>query len=328
MDSVLTTFFIGLVLALYTLLIFTRQTYIWIALALLFVVASAFLRWSVEVEGVRDFAPYFKSYMTVRYGTIPQELWFEPYRLILLQTVLLYETPDILGQITAVYYIHFAIVTAFFLWLAYQKEVSFEAKLVLFLAFYPTIAFVWLRAGMGYVAACFLMSVFAYGRWRGLQFMLPLFHASTFPILLVNKVKNLKTIQRTGIVLVAAAAVFLAVGTSYADYITYKVERYSDTSDSRSSVNLLLFHIANIFVFLYLAAINKKFRTNFSVLVLMAIYMGVYFVNPVMGLRMFPFVLIATIVERISFTRFKFLTLVVCAGYVPIYLARFDQVFL
>ncbi|MEP2735215.1 MAG: hypothetical protein ABJP34_02870 [Erythrobacter sp.] len=328
MDSVYSIILMTLVLVSYTILLFTKKNAFWLIWAGLFVLVSILLRNEIDVTQIRDFSAYFDSFLKVKHSTIPTQLLFEPYRLIAFQVVLLFGDFGSLSQITAFYYFHFLVVTAFFLWLAFQEEVTFEVKLILFLAFYPAMAFVWIRAGMGYVATCYLLYAFASGKFRALQFAVPLFHASTIPILLVSKIKDLKLLHKTAILIVAMVAVYFIFESSYAQYLGDKVERYSDTSERRTSLNLILFQIANVLLFIYLAIINPQFRTNFVVLLLMGICVLIYFVNPVMGLRMFPFVLIASIVQRIEFPRFKLLSLIISAGYVPIYYFRFDQIFI
>lgn len=318
--------FAGLVLLTYTSLVIVRKHDAWMVWAIAFVGASFCLRHSIDVSAVRDFAPYYNSLLKVKYGEVPTELYFEPYRMVIFQIIILVGGLSDQTQIAAVYYIHFFIVTAFFLWLSRRPNITFELKLILFLGFYATISFVWLRAGMGYIASCFLMIKFAEGKWRGIKFALPLFHASTIPLVLARTIENYRLHFKVIIILVAAAGAFVLLETGYAQYLTYKIERYAETSAKRDSFNLLLFNLANIAVFFYFAATSRRFRTNFIVLVLMATTLLVYFVSPIMGVRMFPFVLIAAIIQGIPFRRFKALSVVICLGYVPIYFARFDQI--
>jgi hypothetical protein len=77
---------------------------------------------------------------------------------------------------------------------------------------------------------------------------------------------------------------------------------------------------------LYLSAINARFRNNFAILGMMGAYMLMFYFNPVVGLRVFPFVLIACVAERMQFTQYKLVSLLLIGGYVPVYLARFNQI--
>lgn len=318
----------GLLAVAYILLAVQRKNGIWLLWAVVFAVTAVIIRYSIQVDSVRDFRPYFDSFLQVKYGAISVTSVFEPYRLILFKAVLLFGKFDDLAQIGVVYYFHFLVVTGFFLWLAAYREVTFESKLILFLAFYPTMAFVWIRSGMVYVAACYMFLSITNRKWRPLQFLLPLIHVSVIPLLLVIKIKDLNPARKALIILVALAAGYFVLESSYAQYIITKLDRYSETSGNRDSIELLLFHVANILAFIYLAVINSKFRKNFAVLLLMATYLAMYAVNPVVGLRMFPLVLIASIVQRIAFPRYQVLTLLVSAAYIPVYLARFGQVVL
>jgi len=54
--------------------------------------------------------------------------------------------------------------------------------------------------------------------------------------------------------------------------------------------------------------------------------MLMFYFNPVVGLRVFPFVLIACVAERMQFTQYKLVSLLLIGGYVPVYLARFNQI--
>lgn len=329
MDSLTVQILALAIVFLYGILILLKKKgKFWFFCALLFVVVSVYLRAIIDVEMIRDFRPYFHSFLQVKYDSIPQALLFEPYRLIVFKLVIPFSQFNDLSQMKAIYWIHFVIVTAFFIWLAYLKQITFEIKLILFLAFYPVMAFVWLRAGMAYVASGYLLFTIVDGKKRALHFLPSLIHASSIPFLLAVKIREMSKYKKAVILSVAAVVGFFTLDSSYAQYLFYKFDRYSDSGGQRTSINLLLFNAANIFLLLYLAAISPVFRKNFTVLVLIGSYLMLYYVNPVMGLRVFPFVLIASIVQRIAFRRYQKLTFLVCVGYLPIYFARFDQIFL
>lgn len=318
-----------LLLALvFILLVILKKNGARVLLAALFLLFSAALRLSIEVDAVRDFYPYYDSFLAVRHGYVSPDLLIEPYRLVLYRSVLLLGDIDSLSQITAIYYLHFTVVTLLFLWIASLRDVSFEAKLLLFLAFYPAIAFVWIRAGMAYMAACYLLYTFTQGRGRLLHLVLPVFHVSTIPILAVIWIKGLRPLQKGIIIAAIVALALLALETNYANYVLLKWNAYTDSADERTSTNLLLLHLFNIAIFVYFAVINVEFRKNFAILVLMAMYLVFYWFNPVMGLRVFPFVPIACIVQRIYFHGYKGLTLGLILALCPVYLYRFDQIML
>lgn len=215
----------------YSLLVFWKRSNMLVLLSMAFVVASVLLRLEVDSRTLKDFAPYFSSFQIVKYDYIPVELWIEPYRLLLFQFVVLFGDFSDIRQITAIYYLHFAIVTVFFLWLAWLKDVTFEIKLVLFLAFYPTIAFVWLRSGMAYVMAGYLLYTFSRGRLQALHYILPAFHASSLAILVAKKTQDLKLVYRLAALLVLSALIYAVLETAYGRYILFKLEHYSDTID-------------------------------------------------------------------------------------------------
>lgn len=314
--------------AIYTLLLVQRKNNLSLLTAFAFVAISMAIRLSVDVSAVRDFRPYFESFQDVKYGLPAPELAGEPYRYLLFRGALLFgDLPDRV-QIDGIYYFHFLVVTAFFLWIAYLRDVGFEVKLILFLAFYPVFAYVWIRAGMAYVLAGVLFYTITTGKWRILHYTLPMFHSSSLAFLLVMKVKEARMQWKLAILLAAGLLIYAANESNYVRYLIYKLERYDETSDARSSSALLLFHLVNIGTFLYLAAINARFRNNFAILGTMGAYMLMYHFNPVVGLRVFPFVLIACVAERIQFTRYKLVSLVLICGYMPVYLARFDQILL
>jgi hypothetical protein len=328
MDSLGIRLLEGLLVVTFILLTIQKRNGMWLFSAAVFTLTAALIKYSIDIRDVKDFAPYFASFRAVKDGTVPTELLIEPYRLALFKVVIFFGNTDDLTQIGLIYYFQFLVVTGFFLWLAYLKEVTFELKLVLFLAFFPTMAFVWIRSGMVYVASCVLFLTVTSGRLRVLQFLLPLIHTSVLPLLVAMKIKDFSPMRKGLIILVSVVAGFFILESSYFQYIIHKLDRYSETSDRRTSIDLLLFHAANILTFIYLALINSKFRKNFVVLVLMGAYILLYFVNPIAGIRVFPLVLIAGIVQRISFPRYQHLTLWVCAAYVPVYFARFDQIFI
>jgi hypothetical protein len=312
----------------YAALVLCKRNAAWFIFAFVFLLISVLLRMEIEIDSLKDFAAYYRSFQEVKYEGAPIEFLVEPYRLALFKTVLYFFNLDDFSQITFIYQLHFFIVTAFFMWLAWLRDVSFEAKLILFLAFYPPIAFVWLRAGMAYVAAGYLFYTITKGKARLLHFLVPAVHASSLLFLGAIKTRDFKLWQKVLVVVVIALSMNFIIESPLFRYIIAKLERYSDTADQRTSSGLLFFHIANILLFVYLALINANFRKNFVILTLMVGYLAMYYINPVTGLRVFPFVLIAVVTERITFPRFQMLSLLVAGGYVPIYLARFDQIFL
>jgi hypothetical protein len=328
MDSLGIRMLEALLAVTFILLTIQKKNGMWLFSAVVFTLTAAFIKHSIDIRDVKDFAPYFASFRAVKNGTVPTELLVEPYRLALFKVVEFFGNTDDLSQIGLIYYFHFLVVTGFFVWLAYLKEVTFELKLVLFLAFFPTMAFVWIRSGMVYVASCVLFLNVTSRRFRVLHFLLPLIHASVTPLVVAMKIKDFSPMRKGLIILASVVAGFFILESSYVQYIIHKLDRYSETSDRRTSIDLLLFHAANILTFIYLALINSKFRKNFVVLVLMGTYILLYFVNPIVGIRVFPLVLIAGIVQRISFPRYQHLTLWVCAAYLPVYFARFDQIFI
>jgi hypothetical protein len=153
-----------------------------------------------------------------------------------------------------------------------------------------------------------------------------MFHSSSLAFLLMMKLKQAHLQWKLAILLAVAVVLYVAVESDYVRYLIYKLERYDETSDARSSNALFVFHFINIATFLYLSAINARFRNNFAILGMMGAYMLMFYFNPVVGLRVFPFVLIACVVERMQFTQYKLVSLLLIGGYVPVYLARFNQI--
>jgi hypothetical protein len=153
-----------------------------------------------------------------------------------------------------------------------------------------------------------------------------MFHSSSLAFLLMMKLKQAHLQWKLAILLAVAVVLYVALESDYVRYLIYKLERYDETSDARSSNALFVFHFINIATFLYLSAINARFRNNFAILGMMGAYMLMFYFNPVVGLRVFPFVLIACVAERMQFTQYKLVSLLLIGGYVPVYLARFNQI--
>lgn len=328
MDDQYSLVWFGFLAATFVALTVHKRNSAWGVLAAVFIVLSVQIRLSIPVDAVRDFAPYFDSFQEVKFGSVPRELLFEPYRLVLFKSILVFDGLDSLEQIRLTYYLHFVVVTGSFLWLAYLKDVSAQVKLILFLAFYPVMAFVWIQAGAAYVAACVLFLVIANrSKFSLLHYVLPLMHASMAPLLVVMKVKDFRPFGKAVAIGALVVVGYLALQSSYAQHIVGTLDYYAQTADRRTSDSLLMFHSANILAFLALAAISVEFRKNFPILVLMGIYMVAYLVNPVIGARLFPLVLIACIVQRIEIPRRVPLTLLLALMYTPVYFARFDQIF-
>lgn len=317
----------GLLALAFVLMATHKRTDAWWLLAFLFTILASSVRLSISMDSVRDFEPYFRSFRQLKYGTVPQELLFEPYRLGLWKSILLLDGLDSNAQIAIAYFFHFAVVTAFFIWLAYLKGVGFEAKIILFLAFYPPMAFVWIKAGMAYVVACFLFIVISNrSKLRVLHFAPILFHASLAVFVAVMKSKDLRPVLRVIVLVAGAAAAYLLLESSYAQYVGGKLDHYAATADERTSNLLLLFQVANVLTFAALALLSEAFRRNLALWALMAICMGMYLVNPVVGVRLFPLVLIACLVQGISFPRYRHLTFWIAVAYTPVYFFRFDEI--
>lgn len=312
----------------YVLIVVWKRNNFAILLSTAFVFSSIFLRLNVDPQSLKDFTPYFSSFQLVKYDAVPIHLWIEPYRLLLFRSVILFGDFNDISQIKAIYYLHFAIVTLFFLWLAWLRDVAIEIKLVLFLAFYPTIAFVWLRSGMAIVVAGYLLYTFQRGRLQALHYILPMFHITTLVLLTAKKTQDMRVFSKAVVLIVTSLLFYTVFETAYGQYILNKLERYSETSDRRTSLSLLMFHAANFLTTSYLMLISTRFRRSYLIRILSGFYMLSYFLNPVIALRIFPFVLIAAIAERGSHSRYQLFSSAIACVYFVVYFARFDQIFL
>lgn len=326
MDSLMMQLMYGLLAALYVLLLKHKRNEVWGFFAVVFVGVAITIRRYIRVDAVHDFAPYYASFRQVKSGVFPADLLIEPYRVVLFKFFLLFDGLSDMSAMRLIYYFHFAAVTAFFVWLARNEKVSSEAALILFLAFYPTMAFVWIRSGMSIVAAGALALVAASRHAPIAQWLLPLIHASSAPFVVAYKTRSIAVIKRAVILALAGAAGFYLIESSYMQYVFSKWDRYSSTSDARESRNLLLFHGANVLAFLYFYIVSPQIRRSYVVLLLMGTYIVLFFFSPIMGLRTFPFVLIAIMAEKITFPPHAILNLVVCLGYLPIFFSRFEQI--
>ena len=103
------------VLALsYVFLVIQKRNGLWLFWACVFAFTAAYIRYSIDVDAVRDFGPYFASFLQVKYEGLSITSVFEPYRVILFKAALLPGNLDDRTQIGHVYYFHFAVVTGFF----------------------------------------------------------------------------------------------------------------------------------------------------------------------------------------------------------------------
>lgn len=261
---------------------------------IIFLVCSIVNRLLVEPELNKDYFGYYDLHNFNDPDDIYLFLISEPYLYLVYKFFGLFNSDKAI-ILSLIYWLNFFITNAFFVWLLRRGDVSVWKKVTLFSFYYFLFGYVLLRNAPVYILfACFIYYSYRNKKYYKVLFT-PLMHLSALAliVLIFNKQKSYFKALTVGLAILVPLMVFyflpLLNGLILFEYSVNKIETYSDGMLTVSIFHKIYF--AFICLTLVMTIFMYKRRAINPIIVTTALlYFVSYFINPVLGFRLSPYV--------------------------------------
>jgi len=277
----------------YALILLSNKTILFRAFIPIFVIFSLLLRLSVKIEANADYFGYYflqKSTFELKISSILGEPYFPVLNLIIKYIT---GKDDVLSII---YYINLIFSTFFFVWVAGKKDLKLWIKVILFSFEYFLFTYTTIRNSVAYMLFGVLVYELLHNRKYYLGYFAFLSHVSVVPALLATLLEFKKPTLKKIILVILAAAVFsLILNLPIFNFINAKFDAYSNV-DPDSEVGKSIVHkIYFVFILLltgFLYFVSRRTVYNTFYIGIFAMYVGLFFVSPVMAFRFSLYIII------------------------------------
>lgn len=263
--------------------------------SIIFLIISFIMRLLVDIEINKDFYGYYTFYRIEE----PQNWWEyftnEPYLYLLhlFFSKLFYSKIDVFY---AIYYFNYIVVTLFFLWLMCLRGISAWKKVIFFTLYYFLFSYTLLRNGIPYI----IYTYFIYLAYRNLKtkwvYITPFMHISSLiPMILVfHKHKKYRYYL---VIFGVSLALMLFIGNVILNrpefaLISYKIEAYQEMNNKVSIFHYFYSVAITFFCYITWLFVKNKFW-NPIILTAMFLYYCGFFINPVVGFRFSPYLIMS-----------------------------------
>jgi hypothetical protein len=308
----------ALLFCVYFLLGYFEDRNVKISYAILFVILSFVLKFSIDVTKTADYDNYLFVLALDRIGFSLKALFAEPYFFQI--GALLYKYYPKEQSLAFFYESSFIFSTVFFLWLAFLKNVSTFNKVIVFSLYYFFFTYIILRNAPAYMlsAVCFYyLQRNLYLKSTALSFLV---HLSSLPIIFFSLFKN-KLGDRKLILVCLFYIIFFNLLLRIEFLGIYeKFLIYASFNSGQSVFHQIYFYIF-IAYNIYLFFVKKDIIYNYTYLLLLVTYLILNYSNSVMGYRFSVYLVLYLMINpKLTYTekiRPKFLFLL------PIFLVLF-----
>lgn len=274
----------------------TLNKFFYIGLYLMFAII---LRFIIAPELNKDYYGYFDLHNFEDPEDTVSFLVSEPYLYLLFKSFS-YVIDKKETIFIVIYWFNFLLTNVFFIWLATRLDLNVWKKMVLFVFYYFLFGFVLLRNGPVYI----LFASFFYYSYRNQKFnkilFTPFMHLSALSLIVTLFHKNKYYLK----ILFATLFLFLPVFILYIlpllnDLIALQSSMHKVDSYSEGIGNVSVFHKIYFFFISTILAIAilvyKKYAFHPILITTSLFYYIAFYVNPVLGFRFSPYVVIAVL---------------------------------
>ena len=265
----------------------------------LFLIFAITLRLIIAPELNKDYYGYFDLHNFENPEDTTSFLVSEPYLYFIYKFFEFY-VPEKKTIFVLIYWFNFLITNFFFIWLATRFDLSVWKKMMIFVFYYFLFGFVLLRNGPVYI----LFAYFFYYSFRNQKFnkilFTPFMHLSALSLIITIFHKNKYYLKFFFAILFLLLPVFLIyVMPLLNDLLAFqnsmnKVDSYSQSSGVVSIFHILYFGFISLFLLITLVVYKKK--TFHPILITVSLFYYIsFFVNPVLGFRFSPYVIMAVL---------------------------------
>lgn len=275
----------------------------------LFFIISLVTRGLVDFTSNKDFYAYYNLYRIEQ-----PEYWWEyftnePYLYFLYSFFFLFFEKK-MEVFEGMYYVNYFFVTIFFIWLMKLKDVFLWKKVLFFSMYYFLFSFVLIRNGVPYMIFAYFIYLIYRGKTTKLVYLTPLMHISSSAPMIMVFHKHKKYIFY--LLLVGISALFIIfVGATILNrpefgLIAHKLDAYGKVQEETSVFHYIYFGIMSIFCFILWFFTRKRFF-NPVIITTLFVYLAGFMINPVVGFRFSPYLMMAILLMNVDGKKYKFL---------------------
>ncbi len=251
---------------------------------LLFLIVGIVCKFSLKIENLPDFIVYYDLLDPDLFEATNFKLFFtEPYFFSVsyfLQFIL-----DKKDTLEFFYFFNFIIANAFFVWLAYLKDIDAWKKYLLFTLYFPLFAFVLLRNTPAYILVSILFYSLNKNRYKKIAILSFLSHLSSIPALMASFFKN-KKINLFALPIIIISIFLFNLLLSSENFILFnKFQSYQNNETYGQNIFHKIYFAGITILISYLLVFFKNHFLNYSFIFLILIYFLLQNVSSIMGFR-------------------------------------------
>ena len=262
-----------------------------------FIFTSIILRILIDPASSKDYIGYFEFYNFDNSVSLTSFLVSEPY-LFLLYKFFEFFFVDKSVILVCVFWFNWVLCMFFFVWLAFRDDLLLWKKIILFAFYFFLFSFVVIRNAPVYI----IYSYFFYYSYRAIKYksiiITPFMHLSTLPLLLLffHKEKNYFKYLAIGLLFFLALLIFkflpIFENIDALESPLNKIDTYLEDTKQKSFFHQIYFgFISGLFILSWI--FFRKQVLHPIVITTLLIYYITFFINPIIGFRYSPYVILA-----------------------------------
>ncbi|MDT9500129.1 EpsG family protein [Capnocytophaga canimorsus] len=276
-------------------------------LLVFFILISLIMRVLVDVEINKDFFAYYNLYNFQK----PENWWEyflkEPY-LYLLYSFFYNFYDEKIEVFQAMYFFNYAALTFFFTWLMTLRDVVMWKKVLIFTMYYFLFSYTLIRNGIPYA----IFGYFIYQIYRNkstkLIYLTPFMHISSSTLLLLIFHKHRKYMAYLLVVCISSLLI-ASVGSTILNraefiLIASKINDYGFSQKQTGIFHYIYFGFIVMLSIITWIFVKKRFWNPVITTTLLFYLIG-FFINPVVGFRFSPYLIVGILFMNIDISKYK-----------------------
>ena len=285
----------ALLFCVYFLLGYVEDRNLKISNAILFIILSFVLKFSIDVTKTADYDNYLYLLALERSDFSIKTLMAEPYFFQI--GALLYKYYPKEQSLTFFYESSFMFSTIFFIWLGFLKNVSTFNKIVVFSLYYSFFAYIILRNAPAYMLSAVCFYYLHRNKYLKITALSFLAHLSSLAVIVFSIFKNKLGDKKLLLICLLYIIFFNMLIRIELFGIYEKFLIYTDGKDSGQSFFHQIYFYLFIFLNIYLFYVKKDIIYNYTYLLLFVTYLILFNSNSIMGYRFSVFLVLYLLIN-------------------------------
>lgn len=262
-----------------------------------FIFTSIILRILIDPSSSKDYIGYFEFYNFDNSSGLTSFLVSEPYLFLLYKFFELFFVDKSI-ILVCIFWFNWVLCMYFFVWLAFRDDLELWKKITIFAFYFFLFSFVVIRNAPVYI----IYSYFFYYSYRAIKYkstiITPFMHLSSLPLLLLlfHKEKNYFKYMVIGLLLLLALLIFkflpIFENIDALESPLNKIDTYLEDTKQKGFFHQIYFgFISGLFILSWI--FFRKQVLHPIVITTLLIYYITFFINPIIGFRYSPYVILA-----------------------------------